>query len=78
MVRISKGHDFWNSDVSKLVGFQGYDSVTGMVLSGTETYNTAFQAWSLAGMVPTAAYTGIAMTANAPYIYDWHRREYYE
>ncbi|WP_229706748.1 RHS repeat-associated core domain-containing protein, partial [Shewanella inventionis] len=78
MNAISKGHDFWNSDISKLVGFQGYDSMTGMVLSGTETYNTAFQAWSLAGMVPTAAYTGIAMTANAPYIYDWHRREYYE
>ncbi|GGP77350.1 hypothetical protein [Shewanella ulleungensis] len=23
-------------------------------------------------------FVGIAMTANAPYIYDWHRREYYE
>jgi len=29
-------------------------------------------------MIPAAAYTGIAMTANAPYIYDWNKKEYYE
>ncbi|BDA58968.1 hypothetical protein NUITMVS1_04310 [Shewanella xiamenensis] len=76
--QISKSHDFWNSDISKLVGFQGYDTATGMVLSGAEAYNTAFQTWSLLGMVPSAAFTGIAMSASTPYIYHFSKRNYYE
>ncbi|PTA50959.1 hypothetical protein C9I43_10815 [Shewanella morhuae] len=76
--QISKSHDFWNSDISKLVGFHGYDTATGMVLSGAEAYNTAFQTWSLLGMVPIAAFTGISMSASTPYIYHFSKRNYYE
>jgi len=67
---VSKGHDWWNSDFSKMVGFEGYSLTTGFVLQGTEAYNTAFQLWSLAGMLPMAGYSGVAMSASAPYLYE--------
>lgn len=53
-----------------MVGFEGYSSTTGFVLQGTEAYNTAFQLWSLAGMIPMAGYFGVAMSASAPYLYE--------
>lgn len=69
MNHISKAHDWWNSNLSRHFGFEGYDPHTGFVLQGGEVYNTAFQAWSLGGMLPAAAVTGVAVSASTPYLY---------
>ncbi|WP_444882714.1 RHS repeat-associated core domain-containing protein [Microbulbifer sp. PSTR4-B] len=70
--KVSKVHDYFNSDGSKLLGFKGYDESTGLWLSGSETYNTAYQVYSFAGMLPAAAVTASALTTNAiftdPYV----------
>jgi RHS repeat-associated protein len=69
--KISKTHDYFNSNISKLFGFQGYDSSTGLWLSGTETYNTMYQVYSFTGMLPAAVYTSAAILAPYPiYQYD--------
>ena len=73
--KISKTHDYFNSDISKLFGFQGYDSATGLWLSGTESYNTMYQLYSFAGMLPAGIYTSAALLAPYPiYQYDELRR----
>ena len=64
---ISKPHDWLNSDFSRLFGFQGYDTATGMWLQGGSTYNTLFQFYSFSGMLPAAAFTSVAM--YQPYTY---------
>ena len=58
---VSKSHDWLNSDLSKAFGFRGYDQVTGMWFAGNEAYNTAFQVYSFAGMLPAATFTSLAM-----------------
>jgi hypothetical protein len=69
--RISKTHDYFNSNISKVFGFQGYDQATGLWLSGTETYNTLYQVYSFAGMLPAGVLTTGAMLAPYPiYQYD--------
>ncbi len=64
--KISKTHDWANSNLSRSFGFQGYNINTGFWLSGSETYNTLFQFYSFAGMLPAAAYTTAAMAASFP------------
>lgn len=64
--KVSKVHDYFNSDVSKLFGFQGYDASTGLWLQGTNSYNHYFQAYSFVGMLPAAIYTGAALVAPYP------------
>lgn len=68
--KVSKTHDYFNSDISKIFGFQGYDSATGLWLSGTEAYNTMYQVYSFGGMIPAAVYTGAAMVAPYQYPYS--------
>src|SRR5690606_36580859 len=53
----SKTHDYLNS--------WGYDE-TGFWVSRSELYNTVFQAYSMAGMVPAFAFTTAAMAATIP------------
>lgn len=64
--KISKTHDWANSNISRSFGFRGYDVNTGFWLSGGEKYNTLFQFYSFAGMLPAAAYTTAAMAASFP------------
>ncbi len=64
--KVSKVHDYFNSDISKLFGFQGYDSWSGQWLQGTHSYNFAFQTYSFVGMLPAAIYTGAALVAPYP------------
>jgi pimeloyl-ACP methyl ester carboxylesterase len=58
---ISKAHDWFNSDLSKVFGFKGYDASTGMWLAGGDAYNTAFQIYSFSGMLPAAAFTSVSL-----------------
>jgi RHS repeat-associated protein len=73
--KVSKTHDWMNSNLSRSVGFHGYNSNTGFWLSGSNTQNTMFQVYSFSGMLPAAAYTAGAMSASMPVtsIRDMHR-----
>jgi len=52
----SKAHDFWNSG--------GYDWGTGFVgNSDSSLYGSLYDVWSFSGMLPAAAFTGVAMAA---------------
>jgi RHS repeat-associated protein len=64
--KTSKFHDWMNSDLSKKVGFYGYNSRSGLWIGASEAYNTTFQAYSMLGMLPGAAYTGIALSNELP------------
>jgi hypothetical protein len=64
--KVSKVHDYFNSDVSRLFGFHGYDQVTGLWLEGGTMYNHLFQAYSFSGMLPAAIFTGGALVAPYP------------
>ncbi|EJS4042741.1 RHS repeat-associated core domain-containing protein [Vibrio vulnificus] len=72
--KVSKVHDYFNSDISKLFGFQGYDSWSGQWLQGTHSYNFAFQTYSFVGMLPAAIYTGAALVAPYP-VYPYSQFE---
>ena len=63
--KVSKTHDYFNSHGSKLFGFKGYDSSTGLWLSGSETYNTTYQIYSFSGMLPAGVMTGAALAGDA-------------
>jgi RHS repeat-associated protein len=63
--KVSKTHDWMNSDLSKSVGFYGYNN-SGQWVSATLSYNSAFQIYSFAGMAPAGAFTGMAMLAPYP------------
>lgn len=60
---VSKPHDFFNS--------WGY--VNGDYVAGGQLYNSAFQAYSMTGMLPAAIFTGLAMSAPSyqPMIYQY-------
>jgi hypothetical protein len=70
---VSKAHDYWNSNVSRVVGFHGYSETTGAVLTRGDAYNTAFNLWSISGFVPAAVYTGAAISAEHPYVYHYDK-----
>jgi len=63
----SKPHDYYNSNLSRYFGFEGYDVDTGMWLQGNETYNSLFQVYSFGAMLPAAIHTSVAMMQ--PYSY---------
>ncbi len=60
--RVSKTHDWFNSDASRNFGFKGYDPATGMWLAGGTAHNTAFQIYSFSGMLPAAIFTTAAIS----------------
>ncbi len=64
--KVSKVHDWSNSDLSRVFGFHGYSRTSGLWIGASEQYNTLFQAYSLIGMVPAGAYTAVAMSATLP------------
>lgn len=64
--KVSKTHDWMNSNLSKSIGFHGYNADTGFWLSGSEAYNTAFQIYSFGGMLPASIYTNAALMAPYP------------
>jgi len=52
----SKTHDFWNSG--------GYDWNTGFVSNSSSLlYGSMYDVWSFSGMLPAAAFTGVAIAA---------------
>lgn len=57
---VSKVHDFQNS--------WSYSAQTGFYVSRGVVFDTLFQAYSFAGMLPAAALTGVGLSANVPYI----------
>lgn len=57
---VSKQHDFQNSWT--------YSTQTGFYVSRGVVFDTLFQAYSFAGMLPAAAITGVGLSANVPYI----------
>lgn len=63
--KVSKPHDWMNSDLSKSFGFLGYNS-NGQWISASLGYNSAFQVYSFAGMLPAGIYTSAAMLAPYP------------
>lgn len=65
----SKTHDWFNSDLSKIFGFKGYDNLTGMWVGGSELYQTSFQFYSFMGMLPAGIYTGAALLEPYQYVY---------
>ncbi|EKM3681665.1 type IV secretion protein Rhs [Vibrio alginolyticus] len=64
--KVSKVHDYFNSDVSRLFGFHGYDQVTGLWIEAGTIHNHLFQVYSFSGMLPAAIYTGGALVAPYP------------
>ncbi len=64
---VSKVHDTFNS--------WGYSQVTGNWVSYSEFYNTSFQIYSFAGMLPAAAYTAYAHAPISAVVLDEARRE---
>ena len=64
--KVSKVHDYFNSDVSRLFGFHGYDQVTGLWIEAGTIHNHLFQLYSFSGMLPAAIYTGGALVAPYP------------
>ena len=64
--KVSKVHDYFNSDVSRLFGFHGYDHVTGLWIEAGTIHNHLFQAYSFSGMLPAAIFTGGALVAPYP------------
>jgi hypothetical protein len=60
---VSKQHDFQNS--------WNYSEQTGYYLSRGAAFDSLFQAYSFAGMIPAAVYTGVGlMSTNVPYVFS--------
>ena len=57
---VSKVHDFQNS--------WNYSATTGFYMSRGAAFDTIFQAYSFAGMLPAAAFTGAALLDGRSYI----------
>jgi len=64
--QVSKTHDWLNSDFSRNFGFYGYSYDSGLWIGASEAYNTIFQFYSFAGMLPAGVYTAGAMSASLP------------
>ena len=63
---VSKTHDWMNSDLSKVFGFEGYSPITGRWLTKSTFHDLTFQIYNAVGMLPAGLYTAGAMSAYLP------------